>query len=290
VINASWGGPAFSNTLYQAVKRAGSLGVLFVAAAGNDGVDADARPEYPAAFDLPNVISVAASDYADRLADFSNYGQRTVDLAAPGDEIYSTVPPSLNGSGYATYSGTSMATPYVSGAAGLYLSAHPQSSVDQVRNALLSSVDVSSAFVGKTVTGGRLDIAKALGPAPAPGPPPPPAQTRDVTPPSPFRLLRPRDRYRGHRRGLRFRWQHSHDSSGIRAYKVFVDGRKRKTLHDPDGPGGRDPRTKTRLRFSGGKHRWTVRAYDWAGNRRTAHRSARSARARSLFFIKPQRR
>ena len=74
VINASWGGPAFSQALYQAIERAGEQGVLFVAAAGNDGVNADSAPDYPAAFDLPNVISVAATDRDDRLLDFSNYG------------------------------------------------------------------------------------------------------------------------------------------------------------------------------------------------------------------------
>ena len=93
VINASWGGPAFSQALYSAIRRATEHGVLVVAAAGNDGVNADSSPDYPAAFDLPNVISVAATDRSDRLLDFSNYGAKSVDLAAPGDDVYSTVPP-----------------------------------------------------------------------------------------------------------------------------------------------------------------------------------------------------
>ena len=92
VVNASWGGPSFSQALYGSIKRAGERGTLVVAAAGNEGVNADVRPDYPAAFDLPNIVSVAATDRADRLLDFSNYGAKSVDLAAPGDDIYSTVP------------------------------------------------------------------------------------------------------------------------------------------------------------------------------------------------------
>jgi subtilisin family serine protease len=292
VINASWGGPAFSQALYQSVRRAGDRGVTFVAAAGNDGADIDSKPEYPAAFDLSNVISVAASDAADKLVDFSNYGRKSVDLAAPGDEIYSTVPPDISATGYASFSGTSMATPFVSGAAALYLSQFRASTAQQVRDAILRSVDVSAEFAGKTTSGGRLNVGRAVGAGRPSSAPPPPAVDRDTTPPSPFRLIRPKNHYRAHRRGLRFRWQRSHDASGIRYYKLFVDGKKRKTIRDPDGrPGGREPRVKTRLRLGDGRHRWFVRAYDYAGNVRTSRSvSRRTSSARSLVFVRSRGR
>ena len=163
VVNASWGGPSFSQALYGAIRRAGERGTLVVGAAGNEGVNADSRPDYPAAFDLPNIVSVAATDRTDRLLDFSNYGAKSVDLGAPGDDITSTVPTLSDPSGYASFSGTSMAAPFVSGAAALYLSKFPQASVDQIKAALLQSVDRLPTLAGKTVSGGRLNVARALG-------------------------------------------------------------------------------------------------------------------------------
>ena len=287
VINASWGGPAFSQALYSAIRRANEHGVLFVAAAGNDGVNADSSPDYPAAFDLPNVISVAATDRSDRLVEFSNYGAKSVDLAAPGDDVYSTVPSVSDPSGYAAFSGTSMAAPFVSGAAALYLSKFPQATADQVRGALLGSVDHLPTLAGKTVTGGRLNIANALG-ATAPSTRAP----RDTTPPSDFSLIRPRNRLETRKRGLRFAWQRSRDASGIRVYRVYVNGKRVRTVRDKDGPGGRDPKPRTRFRLHGGKHRWYVRAYDYAGNRRTsrAFKRSKGSRKSSVLFVQKRHR
>jgi subtilisin family serine protease len=281
VINASWGGPAFSFALYQAVKRAGEQGAVVVAAAGNDGLNTDSEPDYPAGYDLPNVISVAASNRADKLADFSNYGAGTVDLAAPGEDIYSTVPASEGASGFSTYSGTSMAAPFVSGAAALYLSRNPQASVAQVRTAILQNVDKLPAFAGRTVTGGRLNLARVLGARTADATP-----ARDRTAPSPFALVRPRNRQKSPRRSLRFVWQRARDTGGILRYRVFIDGRQAKTVKDKDGPGGKDPKPGAKLRLGKGRHRWFVRAYDYAGNHRTSKSFKRSSSGRSgVLFV-----
>jgi subtilisin family serine protease len=276
VINASWGGPAFSFALYQAVKRAGEQGALVVAAAGNDGINTDSEPDYPAGFDLPNVISVAASNRSDRLADFSNYGAGSVDLAAPGEDIYSTVPTSEEASGYSTYSGTSMAAPFVSGAAALYLSRNPQASVTQTRAAILQTVDKLPSFTGRTVTGGRLNLARLVGAKTTDA-----APARDRTAPSPFALVRPRNRQKSPRRSLRFVWQRARDAGGILRYRVFVDGRQAKTVKDKDGPGGKDPKPDARMLLGKGRHRWFVRAYDYAGNHRTSKSFKRSRGGRS---------
>jgi subtilisin family serine protease len=161
VINASWSVPVQSEALAFAIQNAARRGVLIVAAAGNQGKPSSASPEFPASYDLPNVISVAATDQRGRLAGFSNYGHR-IDLAAPGDSIYSTVPAGINPRGYDYYSGTSMAAPFVTGAAALYLARYPQSSVARMRGALLRTVDRLPSLRHKTRTGGRLDVRRAL--------------------------------------------------------------------------------------------------------------------------------
>jgi len=289
VINASWGGPAFSFALFKAIRNAGNQGVLVVAAAGNEGSNSDSQPEYPASYDLPNVISVAATDAGDGLVDFSNYGAGQVDLGAPGDEIYSTVPKFANPSGYNYFSGTSMAAPFVSGAAALYLSRTPTAPVTQVRDALLQSVDPVPALAGKTVTGGRLNVGRALGAGQVAQPPP--APSRDSTAPSPFRLISPRNRYATSRRGVRFRWQRSFDSGGIHYYRLYVDGKRRKTARDPDGrPGGREPKVRVNFHLGRGRHRWFVRAYDYAGNTRKSRRSRRGSRSTRVLFVDKRRR
>lgn len=158
VISASWGSTAYSKALEDVIRAAGEQGILFVAAAGNASTDNDKRPHYPSNYDLPNVISVAALDRTDSLASFSNFGAKTVHVAAPGREIVSTW---LNDS-YREASGTSMATPHVSGIAALILANEPTLSVEKLRERLLKSVDKIDSLNGKVVNGGRLNAAKAL--------------------------------------------------------------------------------------------------------------------------------
>ncbi len=164
VINASWGGGGFSQALYNSINTARSAGVLFVAAAGNSGLDNDLYPNYPAAYDLDNIISVAATGQNDSLASFSNYGLVSTDIAAPGVSILSTVP----GGGYASYSGTSMATPHVAGVAALVKAANSSLTYSQLRARILDG-DSVSGLAAKIRTGKRLNAAKALQSSAAPG-------------------------------------------------------------------------------------------------------------------------
>ncbi len=159
VISASWGSTQYSKALEDTIRAAGEEGILFVAAAGNDGTSNDKRPHYPSNYKLPNVISVAATDSNDQLTSFSNFGIETVHIAAPGKEILSTW---LN-EDYREASGTSMATPYVSGVAALILASEPNLSVEKLRERLLKSVDKCDALKDKVESGGRLNAAKALG-------------------------------------------------------------------------------------------------------------------------------
>lgn len=156
--NNSWGGGGYSQALYDAISRANNAGIMFIAAAGNSGTNNDVTASYPANYNLPNVISVAAIDKNGALASFSQYGATTVDIGAPGVAINSTT--AFNT--YSSYNGTSMATPHVTGAVALYVSTHPGASVAQIRNAILSSAVPTASLAGKTVTGGRLDVNAAL--------------------------------------------------------------------------------------------------------------------------------
>jgi len=159
VINASWGSTANSKALEDAIRAAGDAGILFVAAAGNDGSDNDRRPHYPSNYDLPNVISVAALDRNDQLASFSNWGVKTVHVAAPGKDILST----WLGDAYRDASGTSMAAPQISGVAALILAKEPNLSVEKLKERILKSVDKLDSLNGKIASGGRIDAAKAVG-------------------------------------------------------------------------------------------------------------------------------
>lgn len=171
VSNNSWGGGSYDQALYDAINSSKSIGHLFIAAAGNNGLNNDRRPHYPSSYNLDNIIAVAAIDSSDLKASWSNYGATSVDLGAPGVSIYSTIP-----GGYDYYNGTSMATPHVTGVAALLYGLHPDWTYQQVRDAILDNVRLVSSLAGKTVTGGTLDAAAALG-AGSPPPPPPPAET-----------------------------------------------------------------------------------------------------------------
>ena len=158
VTNNSWGGGSYDAGLLDAINVGGAAGIMFVAAAGNSGQNADTSPSYPAAYDSPAIVSVAATDSTDSLAWFSNYGSTSVDVAAPGVNIISTLP----GNRYGMLSGTSMATPHVSGVAALALAVDPSLTVAQLKGRLLDNVDPIPGLVGRTVSGGRLNAATVV--------------------------------------------------------------------------------------------------------------------------------
>ncbi|MAV33833.1 MAG: hypothetical protein CMJ59_00105 [Planctomycetaceae bacterium] len=155
VINASFGGGGYSTAMYDAIEAFGDAGGIFVAAAGNAGNDNDSDPSYPASYDLPNIIAVAASDNDDELASWSNYGTASVDIAAPGVSILSTLPDD----DYGTASGTSMATPHVVGAAALVWAAHPEWSNEEV---IASLLDYADPILLDAVADGRLNVNEAI--------------------------------------------------------------------------------------------------------------------------------
>jgi thermitase len=159
VLSNSWGGISQSSQLLkEAIARANAAGVLFVAAAGNESNNNDQMAIYPGGYGVPNIISVASIARDGNLAASSNYGLKSVDLAAPGVDIYST---SLN-HGYETRSGTSMATPLVAGVAALVLSVKPNLSVTALRRCLLNSVSPLDSLKNITRTGGTLNAYGAL--------------------------------------------------------------------------------------------------------------------------------
>lgn len=182
-INASWGGGgsnAYSAELYAAIVRARAADIVFVAAAGNNGANSDIVPFYPAGYSLDNIISVAALTRSGPLAFFSNYGRRTVDIGAPGDSIYSTLPDGR----YGYERGTSMAAPFVAGAVALLAARHPDLTYQERIQQLEQTVQESSELQGKVVTEGRLDLHLLLSasvPAP-PTPTPAPSATPAPTP------------------------------------------------------------------------------------------------------------
>lgn len=166
ITSNSWGGGGYNKALEDAIARSG---MLFIASAGNEATDNDVIPHYPSSYDLPNVISVAASDWNDNLVNFSCYGAESVDLAAPGHWIISA----YASAGYVWLGGTSMATPHVSGAAALVSAEYPDMPLYPgaegwregqltVKDVLLLSVDRSPAFAGRMASGGRLNVGNAI--------------------------------------------------------------------------------------------------------------------------------
>jgi hypothetical protein len=186
--NNSWGGAGASASLRRAIEAGGRAGILFVAAAGNDGTDNDSFPSYPASAADDSVIAVAATDRQDRLATFSNIGATSVDVAAPGVAIRSTVP----GGRSASFSGTSMAAPHVTGVVALLAAARPTATAAQIREAILTTVRPVAGLAGRVATGGVVDAAAAVRailagapPAVSPDdePPPAPGDVAPVVPP-----------------------------------------------------------------------------------------------------------
>ncbi|MDQ3056325.1 MAG: S8 family serine peptidase, partial [Pseudomonadota bacterium] len=160
--NNSWGGGGFSQALQDAIGRANTANILFVAAAGNSGANNDTTASYPSNYPNANIIAVAATTSTGALASYSQYGATTVDIGAPGSAIWSSVPKSSKGkliSGYASYNGTSMATPHVTGAAALYKSSFPAANAADIKAAILGTAVPTPSLAGKTVTGGRLNAS-----------------------------------------------------------------------------------------------------------------------------------
>jgi subtilisin family serine protease len=174
VLNNSYGGPGNSLSALDAIRQLNTAGILFVVAAGNGGSDGSGDDnftfrEYPASYDVPNVLAVAATDSGDNIADFSNFSSRIVSMGAPGRSILSTVPPSMAGvlgfpagTAYAFYGGTSMASPQVAGAAALVLAARPDIALPHLRGVLAYSGDRIPALSNNTTTGRRLNVANAM--------------------------------------------------------------------------------------------------------------------------------
>ena len=162
IINASFTSSGYSQAMYDAINSCRSAGLIVVAAAGNFSSDNDVSPYYPAGYNLDNVVSVAATTSTDDLSSYSDYGPTTVALAAPGDEIYTTL--NSADSAYGTVSGTSFAAPMTAGTIALLEAHYPAENYRQILNRLYAGVDPLPSLAGRCVTGGRLDLSKALAP------------------------------------------------------------------------------------------------------------------------------
>ena len=156
--NNSWGGGGFSQALDDSISASNAAGILFVAAAGNNGTDNDVSPHYPSNYTLPGIISVGATDHNDDMAGFTNWGANSVDLSAPGVNILST----QLGGRYVSFNGTSMATPHVTGAVAVLAAANPGATIAELKTAILAGVDLTADPQKPTLTDGRLNLANSL--------------------------------------------------------------------------------------------------------------------------------
>ncbi len=263
ISNNSWGYVGSpSRSLQDAISRADTAGHLFVAAAGNGGADGvgdnndrdSSNTNYPSSYNNANVIAVAATDNRDRLASFSNYGATTVDLAAPGVNVASTLP----GNGYGYYSGTSMATPHVTGVAVLLKSQNPTLDDAQMKSAILNSVDERSSLSGKVLTSGRLNAASALSSGARVG-------TTDTTDPTVSSVKPSRStRDRTPRLTATVRDDRTELSQGD--IRFALDGREKSTF---SYDAGADRLIYDSRRLAIGKHTARITATDDAGNTAT---------------------
>ena len=162
--NNSWGGGSYSQAMEDALIRAHQAGLLFVSSAGNAGSNNDNGAHYPSSYQVDSVLAVASTTHVDGLSSFSNYGKETVDLGAPGSDIYSTMP----NNGYASKSGTSMASPHAAGAAALLLASNPGLTHMEVKSLLMSTGDPLSRLENNTVSGKRINLANAVNAAALP--------------------------------------------------------------------------------------------------------------------------
>ena len=164
--NNSWGGGGYSQALDDALTASEAADILFIAAAGNDAYDNDETPSYPTGYPHDTVMGIASTTHTDSMSGFSQWGLTTIDMGAPGSAILSTTP----GNNYAVYSGTSMATPHVTGVAALAWSVNPELTALEMKELLMTSGDTNADLTGKTVSGNRLNAFNALENAdPTPG-------------------------------------------------------------------------------------------------------------------------
>jgi len=158
VINNSWGGGGYSKIMEDAIKAARDEGILVINASGNEKSSNDDKPHYPSNYNVENMVAVAATDNRDQLASFSNFGKRTVHVAAPGVKILSTIPKNK----YAAASGTSMAAPHVSGIAALLLSVHPEWTYAEIKDRLIRTSMRAQGLRTRVLAKGRVSVANAL--------------------------------------------------------------------------------------------------------------------------------